>query len=156
MKKIPSFDLARGFTVLMIAPIHTVLLYSKLSVRETLMGNLMRFIAEGPGAQLFMLLMGVFFALQTQKKFFTIYKRAFFLMHGAFLLNILKFVVPHFFGWLPDDLLRDLNIAPGIHGYVQLIMIGDILQFAALATLLLYIIYRVPYAEIVSLLLASL
>jgi uncharacterized membrane protein len=155
MQRIKSLDLARGFTVLMIAPIHTVLLYSKLSVRETLMGKLMAFIAEGPGAQLFMLLLGLFFAIAPQKSFMAISKKTLYLMYGGIALNIAKFVILHFFGWLPADLLHDLNIQPGGTGYMQLIMIGDILQFASIALLIVYLISRLPHPEIVSLIIAS-
>jgi uncharacterized membrane protein len=119
MKRIKSLDLARGFTVLMIAPIHTVMLYSQLGVRETLMGKLLAFIAEGLGAQLFMLLMGLFFALAPKQRFVAIGKRTTYWMYGAFLLNIIKFVIPHFFGWLPDDFLHELNIQPGGAGYLS-------------------------------------
>jgi hypothetical protein len=61
--------LNRGFTVLMIAPIHTVLVYSKLEVRESWLGYILGFIAEGPGAQLFMLLTGNTFSV-ARKLFF--------------------------------------------------------------------------------------
>jgi Heparan-alpha-glucosaminide N-acetyltransferase, catalytic len=155
MQRIKSIDLARGFTVLMIAPIHTVMLYSKLSVRDTLMAKLLAFIAEGPGAQLFMLLMGVLFALAPQKRFLMTYKRVFYLFHGAILLNIIKFVIPHFLGWTPPALLNDLNIAPGLQGYIHLALIGDILQFAAISTLVLYFVNQLPYAKYFSVLLAA-
>src|SRR5580658_7066767 len=144
MQRIKSFDLARGFTVLMIAPIHTVMLYSKLSVRETLLGKLMAFIAEGPGAQLFMLLMGVFFALSAKNNFIAICKRTFYLLVVAYLLNVFKFVIPHFFGWLPQSLLNDLSIDTNCNEYLQFLLIGDILHFAAIATLILFVLYHLP------------
>jgi uncharacterized membrane protein len=155
MQRIKSFDLARGFTVLMIAPIHTVMLYSKLSVHDTLMGKLMAFIAEGPGAQLFMMLMGVFFALSPQRGFLSICKRAFYLLVAAYLLNIFKFVIPNFFGWLPNALLSDLNMDAGGHNLLSLLLIGDILHFAAIATIVLYILSKLPNARFMAIALAT-
>ncbi len=155
MQKIRSLDFARGFTVLMIAPIHTVLLYSKLSVRETLIGKLLAFIAEGPGAQLFMMIMGIFFALSAQKSFFLICKRAFYLLVAGYFLNIVKFVIPNYFGWLPASLLHDLNIDAGSKDYLTLFSIGDILHFAALATLSLYAVSKMKYPGFTAIGLAS-
>ena len=63
MKRITSLDLARGFTVLMIAPIHTVMLFSRLSVRDTLLGKFLAFVAEWHGAQIFMTVMGISFVI---------------------------------------------------------------------------------------------
>ena len=63
MKRITSLDLARGFTVLMIAPIHTVMIFSSLSVRDTLLGKFLAFVAEWHGAQIFMTAMGMSFVI---------------------------------------------------------------------------------------------
>ena len=63
MKRINSIDFARGFTVLMIAPIHTVMIFSSLSVRDTLLGKFLAFVAEWHGAQIFMTVMGMSFCL---------------------------------------------------------------------------------------------
>ena len=116
----------------------------------------MAFIAEGPGAQLFMLLMGVFFALSSKNNFVAICKRTFYLFVAAYLLNLFKFIIPNFFGWLPQSLLNDLSIVTNRNEYMQLLLIGDILHFAAIATLILFVVSCLPYAQFVSLVLASL
>jgi len=154
MQQIRSLDLARGFTVFMIAPVHTMLLYSKPYVRETLLGKIFAFVAEGPGAQLFMIIMGILFALSTQKSFNQNCKRALFLLLVGYALNITKFVLPHYFSWLPISLLHDLDIDSSQKDYIELLSIGDILQFAAFATIALHSIARIKYAEFVSLCLA--
>ncbi len=140
MKRIHSLDLARGFTVLMIAPIHTVMIFSKLSVRQTLLGNFLAFVAEWHGAQIFMTIMGISFALSKNKTPEAAVKKATLLMVFAYGLNIFKFVIPHFFGWLPAPLLEQLQVGPGIHGYIQLFAVGDILHFAAIAILVMGIV----------------
>lgn len=142
MKRIISLDLMRGFTVLMIAPIHSVMLYSEYSVRNTLLGNFLAFVAEWHGAQVFMLIMGISFSFSKNQEFEPPFKKAVYLMVFAYTLNIVKFVIPHFFGWLPSSLLDLLQISPGIHGYVQLFLIGDILHFATLSLIILAIIFK--------------
>ncbi|HLX90860.1 MAG TPA: heparan-alpha-glucosaminide N-acetyltransferase domain-containing protein, partial [Puia sp.] len=163
MSRIKSLDLARGFTVMMIAPIHTVLLYSRLPVRDTLMGKLMAFIAEGPGAQLFMMLMGVNFAMSrysaNHKSFSAVIRQVGFLLVAGYLLNIAKFVVPHFFGWIPAGMIADLGIyspQPTPDTCIQLALTGDILQFASIAFLVMYGLSCLPYAEIIASALATL
>lgn len=136
MQRIRSLDLARGFTVLMIAPIHCVLVYSDPSVHETILGKFLVIIAEGPGAPLFMLLMGVYFSFPQQQHIRECLSRAGDLLLTAFLLNVLKFIVPWTLGFLPTALLSDLMISHP----VQLIFIGDILHFASIALIPLFFV----------------
>lgn len=140
MNRIKSLDLARGFTVLMIAPIHTVLVYSKMEVRATTLGYVLGFIAEGPGAQLFMLLMGIYVSFQKQLAFKTVCRRAFILLLAGYILNVLKFCLPLLFGWLPPALLNDLQA----ENCGDLFLIGDILHFAAIALIILHVIEKLP------------
>jgi uncharacterized membrane protein len=142
MKRIVSLDLARGFTVLMIAPIHSVMLYSEYSVRNTLLGYFLAFVAEWHGAQIFMLAMGISFSFSKDQPFESVFKKAAWLMVFAYVLNIFKFVIPHFFGWLPPALLELLQVDPGIHGYMQLFLLGDILHFAGISLIILAIVSK--------------
>jgi hypothetical protein len=142
MKRITTLDLARGFTVLMIPPIHTVMIFSCFSVRDTLLGKFLAFVAEWHGAQIFMTVMGMSFALNKNQTLESAVKKAGLLMVFAYALNIFKFVIPHFFGWLPVPLLELLQVDPGIHGYIRLLAVGDILHFAAFSILVLGMIYQ--------------
>lgn len=144
MQRIPSLDLARGFTVLMIAPVHTVLFYSRPEVHATLVGQLLTFIAEGPGAQLFMLLMGVYCAFQKHLNTGRIFRRSAILLVAACMLNTIKFVIPAYLGWLPPALLQELGYTADSLDFMQLFLIGDILHFAALALICLCFIRHLP------------
>jgi hypothetical protein len=141
MKRIKSLDLARGFTVLLIAPIHCMLLYSKPEVYTTLLGQLFAFIAEGPGAPLFMLLMGISFALKENHRFSDVLKKVALLLLAGYGLNLVKFVLPYAGGWMPIGLQHDLEI-PHRAGALTLMGLGDILQFAGPALLVLYGVTR--------------
>jgi len=58
-----GFSLARGFIVFVMPAVHSVMLYSSEEVKQGWLGSILGFLAEGPGAQLFMFLMGVFIVL---------------------------------------------------------------------------------------------
>ncbi len=142
MPRIKSLDLARGFTVLLIAPIHSMLLYSQPAVRFTLVGQLFAFIAEGPGAPLFMVLMGVSFALKPDHRFSDVLKKAALLLLTGYGLNFIKFVLPYEGGWMPAGLQHDLQVPDKRGAWVLLLGVGDILQFAGPALIVLYGVTR--------------
>lgn len=145
-ERILSLDLARGFTVMFIAPVHTMLLFSKVSVHQSWLGGIFRFISEGPGAQLFMLLMGISFALRGKKDSKLVLKRAFQILAIGYLLNVLKFGLPFLFGLLPEELLKYLEVDNDKNGFLQLVCTGDILQLAGISLIVLLICYRLfPY-----------
>jgi hypothetical protein len=145
-ERILSLDLARGFTVMFIAPVHTMLLFSRTSVHQSWLGVIFRFISEGPGAQLFMLLMGISFALSAKKDNKTVLKRAFQILAIGYLLNVLKFGLPFLFGLLPAQFLNYLAVDNDRNGFIQLVCTGDILQLAGISLIVLLICYRLfPY-----------
>jgi uncharacterized membrane protein len=149
MKRSLTIDLARGFTVLCIAPIHTLLVYSQPYVTNTLPGKLLAFIAEWHGAQIFMLFMGISITFKDPQPLQKILKKSGILLAAAYLLNIFKFVIPYFFRALPPDLLNLLSIDPADHPVLHFILIGDILHFATVGYLLAALLYNQKnYAKI--------
>jgi hypothetical protein len=144
MPRIKSLDLARGFTVLCIPAVHTVLLYSQPTVRQTLFGQLLRFIAEGPGAQLFMVYMGISITLSTKLTWTTIAKKSLLLLGAGYGLNLLKFVIPLKLGMLPATLQEDLGVLGACDAAERLFLLGDILTFAAIALPISFLIYQLP------------
>lgn len=155
MERIRLLDLARGFTVLFIPAIHTGMLFSDISVHSTLLGRFLIFIAEGPGGQLLMLLMGLSFSLKTHHSTISVCIKAFCLVLAGYLLNILKFVVLYSLNILPGEVLTQLQ-ATGTNTLWKLIGMGDILHFSGLALLVLHGLYRLRNYHIASLLIALL
>jgi len=143
--RIKSLDLARGFTVLCIPAVHSILLYSKPSVRDTLPGQLLGFIAEGPGAQLFMTYMGISITLSSELSWATILKRSGLLLLAGYCLNFLKFVLPLKLGLLPAAFQTDLGVTDPCTAGETVFLLGDILHFAALALPITYGIYRLRH-----------
>ncbi len=154
MKRIPSFDLARGFTVLIMPAAHVLMLYGNPAVHQTLLSDLFRFLAEGPGAQLFMLLMGVSFTFSKRITKSYIIQRAFYLLAAAYLLNFFKFIVPLGLGFLPENLLEELHLKHDLTAVTFFLMIGDILHFAAIAYLILFLVYKLKHYALWSLAIA--
>ncbi|MEJ0080922.1 MAG: heparan-alpha-glucosaminide N-acetyltransferase domain-containing protein [Puia sp.] len=155
MTRIKSLDIARGFTVLMIAPIHTMMVFSSLSLRSILPAQILAFIAEWHGAQIFMLLMGLSFSFSKDRSPKSVFQRAGKLLVVAYVLNIFKFLIPHYFGWLPPQLLQELQIQNSWHGYMQLFLLGDILHFASVAMIILFFVSKFPSNRRVELYIAA-
>ncbi len=145
MKRIVTLDLARGFTVLMMAPIHTMMLYSQPRVQTSLTGMFLSFIAEGPGAQLFMLLMGVGFTFSSHTGSRAVLKRAGFFLIAAYCLNFLKFIIPLLLGGIPATVLQELHLQGTGQAFLFFLLMGDILHFAALAYPILYLVHRMKH-----------
>lgn len=145
MQRIQSFDLARGFTVLIMPMIHVVMLYSQPEVQQSLLGDILGFIAEGPGAQLFMLLMGVGFTISKRISKKQVLQRALSLLAAGYTLNFLKFIVPFGLGLIPENLLQELQLKNDFSAVKFFLLIGDILHFAGLAYLMLFLVYKLKY-----------
>ncbi len=154
MQRIQSFDLARGFTVLLMPSIHVVMLYSKPEIQNSLLGQILGFIAEGPGAQLFMLLMGVSFVYSSRVNKKYVLQRSTTLFAAAYILNFLKFIIPLGLGLMPDELLKELHLTKDSNSLTFFLLIGDILQFAAIAYLILYFVTRSKHFPYIATILA--
>lgn len=145
MPRIISLDLAKGFTVFIMPAVHVLLLYGNPSTHSSLTGKLLAFLAEGPGAPLFMLLMGSSFVLSSRISKRTILQRALILFIAAYLLNFFKFVVPLVAGTLPANLLQELGLANDPSAALFFFLIGDILHFAAISLPIMLLVYQLKH-----------
>lgn len=145
-QRIDALDSASGFSVLFLPAIHTVLMYSQPYVYKTWFGNMLTFIAEAQEAQIFMTVMGILFTLKKTHKPQTVLKRACILLFTGYALNALKFLVPYSLNALPIKVQQALQLSPGKE-IQQLLLIGDILQFAAIALLIIYAVYQLKYYQ---------
>jgi uncharacterized membrane protein len=155
MQRIKSLDLARGCTVLCIPAVHSILLYSQPSVRDTLPGQLLRFIAEGPGAQLFMTYMGISVTLSGKLSWSAVLKRSALFLLAGYGLNVLKFLVPLKLGLLPAAFRTDLGITNPCTAGETVFLLGDILHFAALALPVTYGICRLRHCWVYAIVTAA-
>lgn len=145
MQRIQSLDLARGFTVLIMPSVHVVMLYSRPEVQQSLLGDSLAFIAEGPGAQLFMLVMGIGVTFSSYVNKQSVFKRTFYFLFAAYILNFLKFIIPLLFGCMPQNLLQELQLHNDQMAIPFFILLGDILHFTAISYPILFLVYRLKY-----------
>lgn len=151
MKRLVYLDMCRGFTVLFIPIIHCVMLYSKIEVHHTWFGNILGFIAEWPGGQLFMLMMGIWVA-KSSKHYSDHFSRAALLFAAGYFLNILKYVLPAALGILPEAFIADTGFNED-RLLLELYMIGDILQFSAISLIIIATIKSLKGSLIIALVL---
>ena len=142
--RVKEMDIARGLTVFIMPAVHVLMINADPATQVSLAGKFFGFLAEGPGAQLFMLLMGLSLTLSKKKKPGRLLKKIILLFAAGYLLNFLKFDLPLLAGTMPGAFLKDLQLSPGTGALIQLFLLGDILQFAAIGLLLSWLIYQLP------------
>lgn len=138
--RIYALDVARGFTVLFIPVIHCCMMFGNEQTYQSSFGSVLAFIAEWPGAQLFMLHMGIGFSIKQSVSFKKLFNRTLILLAIAYTLNILKFVLPYSVNFLPNQLVSDIEAVD----IISLLLIGDILHFAAVALPVLFVVKKLP------------
>lgn len=107
---------------------------------------MLQFLAEGPGAQLFMFIMGATIALSktiTGKKVFA---RTCCLALGALTLNLFKFCIPGQLELIPEAFLKDYPFTD-----MQFLVLGDIFHFAAIAYPITYLVSKLPRYRVAAL-----
>jgi len=138
--RVKELDIARGFTVFIMPGVHVLMMYGNNTVKTSLPAMLFSFLAEGPGAPLFMVLMGTSFCFSRHTAWAQVLKRSFLLLLCGYALNFLKFTVLQLTGFMPIAFLNAYHIPAGKAGILQLLLLGDILQFAAIALIILKLI----------------
>lgn len=128
-----ELDIARGFAVIFMVMIHTVLSFSNSNIYDTTYGKFADFVGGIPAAPVFMFLLGVGLIYMRNSNPKILIRRGGILFASGYLLNILRGILPGI--WL-------LNFSPE---YMELggsekfqflygtLLNVDILQFAGLA-----------------------
>lgn len=135
--RLTFLDLARGLTVLLMPFIHALIIFADAKTISSTVTKPFIFIAEWPGAQLFLLIMGINFMRSRKAKFILVYARCMMLFALGYLLNILKFYLPSQLNWLPENFINDV-----LPTNYPSILIGDILHLAAISLPVMYLIRK--------------
>lgn len=151
MKRLVYLDMCRGFTVLFIPIIHCVMLYSKIEVHHSWLGNILSFIAEWPGGQVFMFMMGTWLA-KSNRPFEYHVSRAIILLACGYFLNAFKYVIPAGLGILPESFIADTHFSED-RLLLDLYMIGDIMHLSSIGIIITAAIKAIPGKFLVVLLL---
>lgn len=142
MQRQLALDGAKGFSVLFIPAVHCFLAFGQPETHHSLIADVLRAIAEGPGVHVFLIIMGIVFTFKQRHTHAAILKRSALLLLAGYALNTLKFIIPYLIGGLPVALQQDLQLIPG-HEVIQLLLMGDIFHCAAIALLIIHFMYRV-------------
>lgn len=155
MQRNMTIDVARGFTVFIMPAVHSMVTYSTPVVQHSLLGQILGFLAEGPGAELFMLLMGLCISYGRKKSKKQILARSFKLLCLAYFLNFIKIILPLYWDGIPVNVFTENYIPNNLSGWLLLIFMGDILQLAAIAYLVCGLLYQVRQFARLSIMLAA-
>lgn len=138
MKRVLYLDMCRGFTVLFIPIIHCVMLYSKIEVHHSWPGQVLAFIAEWPGGQVFMLMMGMWMAKSNKPLEYHV-QRATLLLGCGYLVNAVKYVLPEELGVLPESFIIKNHFSEE-RLLLDLYTIGDIMHLSCIAMIIAAVI----------------
>ncbi|UAY54192.1 heparan-alpha-glucosaminide N-acetyltransferase domain-containing protein [Arachidicoccus terrestris] len=137
-----TLDVSKGLILITLPVIHSVLFFCSTSVHHSGGGKMLALIAE-QAAPVFMMTMGIAITHGKQKTARQILRRSLKLLLLGYSLNVLKFVIPALCLGLPESLFIENGIRKDFHGLFRLIIIGDILQLAAISYLICGFLYRV-------------
>ncbi|RVU91728.1 DUF1624 domain-containing protein [Flavobacterium columnare] len=142
--RIAAIDFTRGISVFFLIIVHTMLIYGTLETQtETTIGQIIIWL--GRGAAMYLIAMGISFTFSRRQSFYTIIKRAFYLLFIGYSLNFVKFIIPEFiFGGLPYRFLNAYHLkTQSLETSLFFLGLGDILQLAGISLLLIAFINQI-------------
>lgn len=132
LPRLAGVDLARGLAVVFMIAVHVLMVYGNGELRGSVLGEVVEFLGGPPAAPVFMLLMGLSFAYAGKDGLWAGIRRGLLILGSGYLLNILRGVLPVLAAGLFAPELVGEALGEGV-GLLDLLLIGDILQFAGLA-----------------------
>lgn len=132
LPRLAGVDLARGLAVLFMIAVHVLMVYGNGELRGSVLGKVVEFLGGPPAAPVFMLLMGLSFAYAGKDDLWAGIRRGLLVLGSGYLLNVLRGVLPVLAAGLFAPELVGEALGEGV-GLLDLLLIGDILQFAGLA-----------------------
>ncbi|WP_300489155.1 heparan-alpha-glucosaminide N-acetyltransferase domain-containing protein [Flavobacterium sp.] len=139
-------DMLKTMAVFIMILTHVLIMYASEATILTDFTKWLLFIVEGIGAPAFVFCMGVSIVLSGKKNTGDILKRSIKLFITGYLLNILKFyptikVLQVF----PEALFTETQRQNDTEGLIGFLLVGDILQFAAIAYVICHFV--MPYVR---------
>ncbi len=141
--RILAIDFGRGFSVSLLAVVHTLWMYADLNTQEhSALGHFVHFM--GRGTPVFLVTMGVSFMISRNQSMLSAIKRGGIILAAAFFMNFLKFIFPILLGFMPDSFIKAYGWDPSIPlntgQYWYLLQTGDILQLAGVSLIFMGLI----------------
>ena len=105
-KRVRAVDFVRGFSVLMMIPVHVMMLFASIDTWEhTITGKFVQLLERG--SPIFLIVMGISFAFSKNANKNGILKKALLIIGLGYILNFLRFIVPLLvFGGFPENFVE--------------------------------------------------
>ncbi len=140
--RLAALDFGRGLAVFLMMLVHTLWMYAdKTTQGESLLGYVVHFIGKGTAS--FLIIMGISFMLSGRQSLSSALKRGIFILLFAFVMNILKFIVPiSVFGTMPQEFIAAYGWSSPLNlsQLLYLTLTGDILQLVGVSLFFLALI----------------
>lgn len=138
--RIEFIDIARGFAVIFMIAIHVQMVFSNIEVTNSIFGYINE-ITGGPlAAPVFMFLMGFSNVFSTNNNLKDGIRRGLAVLSSGYFLNFFRLLLPVFFHRTILNSGSNYEIVSNSITYYSLLTIGDILQFAGIAMIVLTIL----------------
>jgi len=136
--RIRAVDFIRGFSVLMMIPVHVMMLFASADTWEnTITGNFVQLLEKGSPS--FLIIMGISFAFSRNSNKKGILKKALLIIVLGYILNFLRFLVPVlFFGGFPSGFIEASGLElSNPSRMLNYFLKGDIFQLVGISLFLI-------------------
>lgn len=137
-KRVRAVDFVRGFSVLMMIPVHVMMLFATVDTwKNTSTGNFVQLLERG--SPIFLIVMGISFAFSKNSNRNGILKKALMIIGLGYILNFLRFIVPILFlGGFPESFVKvtGLEISNPLK-MLNYFLIGDMFQLVGISLFLI-------------------
>lgn len=142
-KRVRTVDFVRGFSVLMMIPVHVMMIFSNIDTWEnTLTGNIGQLLERG--SPVFLIVMGISFAFSRNYNRKGMLKKALMIIALGYILNFLRFIVPVlFFGGFPETFVKisGLKLSDRF-SMLNYFLKGDMFQLIGISLFLLGLFFK--------------
>ncbi|WP_299680561.1 heparan-alpha-glucosaminide N-acetyltransferase domain-containing protein [uncultured Tenacibaculum sp.] len=141
--RVRGVDFVRGFSVLMMIPVHVMMLYSSMETWEnTVTGNFVQLLERG--SPIFLIVMGISFAFSRNANRSGILRKALLIIALGYVLNFLRFIVPLLlFGGFPESFVEASGLALNIPDRMwNYFLKGDMFQLVGISLFLIGLSFK--------------
>ncbi|MBU2996784.1 DUF1624 domain-containing protein [Cellulophaga baltica] len=141
--RIRAVDFVRGFSVLMMIPVHVMMLFASAETWEhTLTGKFVQLLERG--SPIFLIVMGISFAFSRNATKSGILKKALLIIGLGYVLNFLRFIAPLLFlGGFPEAFVEASGLElSNPSRMLNYFLKGDMFQLVGISLLLVSLIFN--------------
>ncbi len=142
-KRVRAIDFVRGFSVLMMIPVHVMMLFASIETWEnTITGSFVQLLERG--SPIFLIVMGISFAFSRNANKNGILKKALFIIGLGYVLNFLRFIVPVlFFGGFSENFINASGLQlSNPSKMLNYFLKGDMFQLVGLSLFLIGLTFK--------------